>query len=67
VCWGQGGPDDALNGTIYDHSGQAIPPPDRFLTLDAGAYFNCGITLEHAIVCWGRDEDGQATPPADFP
>lgn len=69
VCfgWGQGGPNDAQNGTTFDHSGQAIPPPNLFRSLDAGAYFNCGITLDLKVICWGRGDAGQLLVPADFP
>ncbi|MCL6640228.1 MAG: hypothetical protein K6T92_02540, partial [Candidatus Rokubacteria bacterium] len=33
-------------------------------TLSAGAQHTCVITADETVACWGRDDAGQATPPA---
>ena len=37
---------------------------ETFLQVSAGAYFTCGLTTKKHIVCWGRNNYGQADPPS---
>ena len=48
------------------------PDPDRpeydvpdvsLVQISCGTYNVCGVTADHAIVCWGDNTYGQSTPP----
>lgn len=43
--------------------GQGAIPDHKFLRLDAGDDYTCGITSERSIRCWGRSNHGQTDPP----
>ena len=32
--------------------------------ISAGLHFTCGLRIDGAIVCWGQNNNGKATPPA---
>ena len=38
---------------------------EGFISLSAGYYHTCAVRKGGAVECWGSDEDGQSTPPAD--
>ena len=67
ACWGD------------DDYGQATPPAKLagdtadqddaetkggFASVSAGYAHTCGVQRDGSVVCWGRDHEGQATPPA---
>ncbi|MFU8805849.1 MAG: RCC1-like domain-containing protein [Bradymonadaceae bacterium] len=33
------------------------------MKITAGSFHACGIRTDDTVECWGRDDDGQATPP----
>jgi uncharacterized repeat protein (TIGR02543 family) len=35
------------------------------VSLDSGEYHTCGVRSDGTVVCWGYNDSGQATPPAD--
>ena len=41
--------------------GQAEGP--SFASVSAGSVHTCGLKTGGAVVCWGYDGDGEATPP----
>jgi alpha-tubulin suppressor-like RCC1 family protein len=60
-----------------DSSGWELPEPGRakaedgdgqqklrFGSLAAGPSYTCGITRDSSLICWGRDDHGEASPPA---
>lgn len=50
TCWG---------------TGISPPPRDEMRTISGGARHACGVrTIDAAVVCWGDDRDGQASPPS---
>ena len=55
VCWG-----DAL----FDEGALSPPTTGEYLMLTAGDFHACALGDDGAVVCWGRDDDGQASPPA---
>ncbi|MCY4114372.1 MAG: hypothetical protein OXG33_10600 [Chloroflexi bacterium] len=44
-------------------AGQATPPDGEFVAVSAGIGHTCGVTTDGAVVCWGYDALGRATPP----
>ncbi len=38
------------------------PGPSR--QVSAGAHHTCGLKTDGTLACWGRNDYGQATPPA---
>jgi len=50
-CWG-----DNKDGRAQDY-------PGPFKQISAGGYHNCGVKTDNTVVCWGRNDYGQATPP----
>ena len=47
-----------------DRHPEIIAAPEIALTqVSCGVEHACGVTPDHAIVCWGEDRYGQATPP----
>lgn len=57
-CWGSL---TARDGSILQ------PPPGKFSLIDAGWQHVCAVRVDGVTLCWGANEDGQATPPGDFP
>jgi alpha-tubulin suppressor-like RCC1 family protein len=56
----------ALNGTTPTCWGAIEPPPaGQLYSLAVGARHACGIQAKSTVACWGLDDDGQASPPAD--
>ncbi len=53
----------ALPPALPDHSVAASDAP-RFQQISAGGGHSCGILTGGAVVCWGDDSAGQATPPS---
>jgi len=52
TCWGQ------------DHVGETKAPSGKYMALSSGLDSSCAIALHgKRIVCWGRNDFGQATPP----
>ena len=63
-------------GTKAEDLSEAMPtltptptgPPEReggpFVSVAAGRYHTCALRDEGSVVCWGKDEFGQATAPA---
>ncbi len=43
--------------------GQADPPSEIFVAAAAGYYHVCGITVDSEVLCWGYDDQGQASVP----
>ena len=35
-----------------------------FVSVSAGGFHTCGVRRDGSVACWGRNEFGQATPPA---
>jgi hypothetical protein len=74
-CWGyeawaehDTGPVDT-SGSIDDWRDE-YPPAASFLAIDIvdagfddGSWHGCGITSSGSVTCWGRNDEGQATPP----
>ena len=58
VCWGAEIPYNPYNpqlvpdGRIFDPD-HPYPPPHRFPQVSSGTYFNCGISADRDLVCWG--------------
>lgn len=58
VCWGADIPYDPLTPHLVqdgrkfepDH---LYPPPHRFPQMQSGIYFNCGLSFDRDLVCWG--------------
>jgi hypothetical protein len=34
------------------------------VSISAGVYHTCGLKGDGTVACWGRNDAGQATPPA---
>lgn len=68
TCWGgvdaPGAAPPPHDGEVVDY-GQADVPEGSWLSLAAGDFHTCAITLEGQARCWGRDRAGELTPPAD--
>ncbi|OQW91870.1 MAG: hypothetical protein BWK78_03325 [Thiotrichaceae bacterium IS1] len=56
------------SGSIFDTNEtgdrRAIPPAGDFVWLTVGRDFSCGVKSDQSVTCWGKDDIGQATPPA---
>ncbi|MCY4474178.1 MAG: hypothetical protein OXC83_01940 [Chloroflexi bacterium] len=58
VCWGVEITHDPLNPQVTN-GGRAIlpdsfqPPVHKFPQIASGAYFNCGLTADRDLFCWG--------------
>ena len=58
ICWGAEIPYDPLSpqnvpdGRIFDPD-HPYPPPNQFPQISSGIYFNCGLSMERDLVCWG--------------
>ena len=50
--------------SVYD-VGQLDAPPGNFTAVSAGSNYSCAIRDTGAILCWGNNNDGRATPPTD--
>ena len=74
VCWGndfmgQSSADSRLTlltsmitGRYNDHRTQAtVPGP--FASVSAGFWYTCAVKTDGAVICWGDNSAGQATPP----
>ena len=49
-----------------DHdTGCTKPPSGKFVQVQAGNAFSCGLRPSGLVECWGNDRKGQATPPDD--
>ena len=49
-----------------DHdTGCTKPPAGKFVQVQAGNAFSCGLRPSGLVECWGNDRKGQATPPDD--
>ena len=35
-----------------------------WLVVSAGSQHSCGVATSESIECWGKDDDGQSTPPS---
>lgn len=42
-----------------------VVEPDGIGGVGAGDRFSCAVRTDGSVLCWGRDDVGQATPPAD--
>ena len=40
-----------------------VPPRGDFQRVSAGGGHNCALKTDSSIICWGRNDHGQATPP----
>lgn len=38
-----------------------------FVQVSAGAGYSCGVTTDQTVLCWGRNADGESTPPPHDP
>lgn len=36
----------------------------KFRAIAAGTHHTCALRLDGSVACWGRDDDGEASPPA---
>jgi len=36
---------------------------DSYVQVSAGVYHTCGVKGDGSVACWGRDVEGQTTPP----
>ena len=54
LCWGR----------HNDYGEQNPPPQTKFRQLAAGLQFTCGLREDGGLVCWGANDQGQATPPS---
>ena len=54
-------PSDSLDSEPTDTAAS-----DSWLTIDAGGWHSCGIQMDRVARCWGRNDEGQSTPPADL-
>ncbi|MYE54119.1 MAG: hypothetical protein F4X34_02850, partial [Chloroflexi bacterium] len=58
VCWGAEIPYNPLqpdlvpDGRVLDPD-YPYPPPHRFPQIGSGIYFNCGLSVDRDLVCWG--------------
>ena len=58
--------DIKANTTFYDdiHDSRVHPQQTSgFTSLSIAPDHACGITVDHSIICWGRNDYGQADPP----
>ena len=46
-------------------TGCTSPPSGKFVQVQAGNAFSCGLRPSGLVECWGNDRKGQATPPDD--
>ena len=47
-----------------DHdTGCTKPPAGKFVQVQAGNAFSCGLRPSGLVECWGNDRKGQSTPP----
>ena len=45
----------------------ALPPPSKSCTtIAAGLLHTCALQTDGRLVCFGRNSDGQCTPPAEL-
>ena len=42
----------------------STPPPTPTPSVSAGRFHTCAVKAEGLVVCWGDDEEGQASPPS---
>ena len=71
VCWGAEFPDDPLNPQYVE--GGRTTPPDYFYPptsalseVGSGLYFNCGLTDDGEMACWGGSPFMQSFAPGPF-
>ena len=69
--------DDAEGGHVVRHhrdvprrgedhdTGCTKPPAGKFVQVQAGNAFSCGLRPSGLVECWGNDRKGQSTPPDD--
>ncbi len=60
-CWGTDRADALGNGAGTVRSGipSAVMTARSFVSIDAGAYFTCGIDTAREMACWGDNFNGQ--------
>ena len=46
-----------------DHNEEEVAIPTQPSTLSAGLYHVCGLTNSGEAICWGDNDDGEASPP----
>ena len=57
-------PSTPRRGEDHD-TGCTKPPAGKFVQVQAGNAFSCGLRPSGLVECWGNDRKGQATPPDD--
>jgi alpha-tubulin suppressor-like RCC1 family protein len=60
-CWGANFLGQLGEGGAVTFSDEpvAVAGGHSFASLDAGAYFTCGVTTSSAAYCWGQNSDGR--------
>ena len=48
---------------VLGHDGILDPPYGPFVDFALGELHLCGHTADNDVICWGRDNFGQANPP----
>jgi cysteine-rich repeat protein len=62
-CWGDGELEERGDGTDLGQSTPPTTPQDYFTSISSGydGYHTCGLRRSGGVVCWGKNNVGQAT------
>ena len=65
VCWGAGTSIQLNGGVCGVNWGQSMVPENlgRCSKISAGGFHTCAIKTDGKVVCWGKNDNGQCTPP----
>jgi hypothetical protein len=61
-CWADSGRDSVCS-TPSDCIAEGKPPAEKYAQLSFYGQTACGVTLDGRLLCWGKNDNGRATPP----